>query len=310
MKKSFFGYSVQEVDETIDYLESHNIRLEKQVRQLSADLDEANAKLSEMADLSDIKKINAENEEKIKTLDEEIASLKNEISDLKSQNMSLTNELSQKSDVQEDSDSYAYDKVGSICRRAYEDMSNAKAEVRRSIEEFLESFWKEWHLHQERLHNLSSELKKQQEENRNYFLAKADNMLKIHEDLEKEHIRFASELDGDTGIETEIKTAISRVLNDLSKPDAKENARSERESDKDDFDDYAQQVGTNAILRAIEEAKQKKELPGQQFSADAESEYKIEEKSSSENITHDDGGDHSPVSFDSISSVNAFRDIV
>ena len=45
MKKAIWGYNIHEVDESIDYLETQNIKLEKQVRQLSEDLEKVRGEL-------------------------------------------------------------------------------------------------------------------------------------------------------------------------------------------------------------------------------------------------------------------------
>ena len=44
MKKSFWEYDPQEVDETVEYLEASNAKLEKQVRLLNSELEELRLK--------------------------------------------------------------------------------------------------------------------------------------------------------------------------------------------------------------------------------------------------------------------------
>jgi len=171
MKKAIWGYNIHEVDESIDYLETQNIKLEKQVRQLLEDLEKVRVELrlyEESANGED--GADGENEKITAELRSELDSLKiayersekerekseRELERSEKERKSLSAEVSRlNSKLAEEGT--VFSDVGNICRLAYEDMHNAKLRAKENVENFLKIFWGEWEEYQRRVCDLSGD---------------------------------------------------------------------------------------------------------------------------------------------------------
>ena len=136
MKKSFWGYNTQEVQEAIELLEIQNSRLEKQVKQLTAELEtvrlERDKAIAEKGGNTAATKEQEELKARCETLEKENRRLTED----KESAVRHAQELR----VQQDE----LGQVSDICRSAYADMAEAKRGVREKIDAFAESFLNQW----------------------------------------------------------------------------------------------------------------------------------------------------------------------
>lgn len=190
MKKAIWGYNIHEVDESIDYLEAQNIKLEKQVRQLSEDLEKARAETSLSVDSSDGEdKTGVENEKLIDGLRAELESVKLAYAQSEKERENLAGEIARR-DSKSAERGEMFSEVGNICRLAYEDMHNTKRKAKENIEEFLREFWNEWQRYQQQVCDLSEQIKRRQQESRNLFIESADQILHIYGSMKQNSQEF------------------------------------------------------------------------------------------------------------------------
>ncbi len=168
MKKTIWGYNIQEVDETVGYLETQNIKLERQVKQLSAELDKAKKELEEKGTAADASLISEKDgliaELRAKTEVAEAKSL-----ELVSQNEALNKKISELTAEAAAKD--PFENIGSICRQVYTDIHNSKQRAKESIEDFLSEFWEEWKRYEAQLTDLSDKLAAKQQKSRESFIS-------------------------------------------------------------------------------------------------------------------------------------------
>lgn len=226
MKKAIWGYNIHEVDESVDYLETQNIKLEKQVRQLSEDLEKVRGELrlyeesAKGADGAD-----GENEEITAELRAELDSLKlayeqsekerekseRERERSEKERKSLSEEVSRLNSKLAEQGAVFAD-VGNICRLAYEDMHNSKRRAKESVENFLKIFWGEWEEYQRRVCDLSAEIKRRQQESRNFFIESADKILQVYGSMNQNNREFENGLSEITDVKNSMQAKLEELL--------------------------------------------------------------------------------------------------
>lgn len=137
MKKSFWGYNIQEVDENIQYLESVNETLSKKVSKLTTELDEYKDKLESaewnMPAFDDIGTA-SDNSADVHKLMETIDMLTEENNSLKQQNVSLHSRNTElESEVAELREASA---VGS---NGFADIQGARATVNEQLHDYVQA---------------------------------------------------------------------------------------------------------------------------------------------------------------------------
>ena len=130
MKKSLWGYNVQEVDETMEYFEANQAKLNKKVKQLTEEMDSVRKELD--GKNQTIEEQAQAHAQELQVAADEKASLEAKIKEL----AAVVAEYDQTKDE--------LDRVGEICKSAYEDMNQTKKSLRVSLTDFLEEFWKRW----------------------------------------------------------------------------------------------------------------------------------------------------------------------
>ena len=237
MKKAIWGYNIHEVDESIDYLETQNIKLEKQVRQLSEDLEKVRGELrlyEESANGAD--GADGENEKITAELRSELDSLKiayerseterekseRELERSEKERKSLSAEVSRlNSKLAEEGT--VFSDVGNICRLAYEDMHNAKLRAKENVENFLKIFWGEWEEYQRRVCDLSAEIKRRQQESRNFFIESADKILHVYGSMNQNNREFENGLseiiDVKDSLQAKLEEFLARLEEDVRDDD-------------------------------------------------------------------------------------------
>ena len=237
MKKAIWGYNIHEVDESIDYLETQNIKLEKQVRQLSEDLEKVRGELrlyeesangaggadgenekitAELRSELDSLKIAYERSEKEREKSErELERSEKERNSLSAEVSRLNSKLAEEGTVFSD--------VGNICRLAYEDMHNAKLRAKENVENFLKIFWGEWEEYQRRVCDLSAEIKRRQQESRNFFIESADKILHVYGSMNQNNREFENGLseiiDVKDSLQAKLKEFLARLEEDVRDDD-------------------------------------------------------------------------------------------
>ncbi len=237
MKKAIWGYNIHEVDESIDYLETQNIKLEKQVRQLLEDLEKVRVELrlyEESANGED--GADGENEKITAELRSELDSLKiayersekerekseRELERSEKERKSLSAEVSRlNSKLAEEGT--VFSDVGNICRLAYEDMHNAKLRAKENVENFLKIFWGEWEEYQRRVCDLSAEIKRRQQESRNFFIESADKILHVYGSMNQNNREFENGLseiiDVKDSLQAKLEEFLARLEEDVRDDD-------------------------------------------------------------------------------------------
>ena len=250
MKKSFMGYNPQEVDETIEYLEATNAKLEKQVKQLNAELSELQAKQKEAA--------SEERDDQEKTrmqeqLESQCAAFRAENEQLKATVASLSAQMEASAAAQDE-----FKQVSEICRVAYQDMFEAKAKAKQQIQTFTEDFLTKWADYHQRVMCLSGELRKTQEESRDAFLNAADEILSKYTAIAEEGADLQTHMDEMELAETDIREQVRGILESLEDVEAASDLAAVESSQpvKEESPRYA-------VLRALRERDKSKEArPG------------------------------------------------
>lgn len=215
MKKSLWGYNTREVDESIDSLESRNIQLERQVKQLTAELEKARTELEvSIESPSNTVAVDLQNETVINDLRAELDSVHEKNAQLKLANEKLLAEIAKKN-AEVSEQTAAFSEVGNICRLAYEDMHNMKQKTRENLESFLQNFWNEWQKYQQQVLSLSEEIKLQQEESRKSFIASADYILQSYGSMEQKNRQFADNVSEISNTEEKLHADLVAILAEL-----------------------------------------------------------------------------------------------
>lgn len=263
MKKTFWGYSVHEVDENIEYLESQNVKLEKLVKQLTAELEKVKSELESASAVSESDSDNA----LIAQKDSVIAKNTQKITELTEENEKLKTALSTAAAVKDGSgvrsaSSASFDDIGNMFKTAYADMHLTKQKAKEYIAEFLDSFWKEWNSYEKQLAALSESLKAKQQESRNSFISYADFILQSYGDIENSNSELESNISDMLGQKFKIEKHLNSLLDELDKNlDEDVNPsdtyqQSVDEQDDSSADDETQYSILNAIKARVEDKEE------------------------------------------------------
>lgn len=220
MKKSFWGYSIQEVDDNISYLESQNIKLERQVKQLSSELEKAKNELQNIqldADGSSEQTGSVEKDRLIAELEQKLTESEKKNQELVSSAEELKAKINELSSANLMQESVAYDEVGKICQIAYADMHITKQKTKEHIELFLQQFWKQWSAYEKQLAALSEQVKARQQESRDSFISYADYILQAFGDMENSNRELDNNLSEIIGKKSKIEDSLNSLLSELDK---------------------------------------------------------------------------------------------
>ena len=102
--------------------------------------------------------------------------------------------------------------VGNICRLAYEDMHNAKLRAKENVENFLKIFWGEWEEYQRRVCDLSAEIKRRQQESRNFFIESADKILHVYGSMNQNNREFENGLSEIIDVKDSLQAKLEEFL--------------------------------------------------------------------------------------------------
>lgn len=241
MKKSFWGYDPQEVDETVEYLEVSNAKLEKQIRQLNSELEELRLKgesavHEQSAEVQDLQK-NGQLEERCVQLEAENEKLK---ADIKALSMRGTGESSRGE----------LEQASEICRAAYQDMAQARQKAKEKLEEFTCGFLDKWNDYQQKISTLTDEVQKTQEESREAFLIAADGILEKYSLIGRESETLQGCMGGLEEAQNDIRSQIDELLAtmDAGEPEPSDVPEAPYEQPQEEEQRYA-------VLRALHERK-------------------------------------------------------
>lgn len=274
MKKSLWGYNIQEVDESICYFESQTIKLERQVKQLTAELNKAKTELEEASILpTDV--LNAEQDGTVAELREKLAQVENANKELTAQNAELTqriNEVSEKASANE-----PFESIGNICKLAYSDIHTSKQKAKESLESFLNDFWLEWKTYEKRLAELSALLDAKRNESRESFISYADYVLKVYGDMESTHNDFDGQISeiakSKSKIENSLYTLLSELDKDFDTEDNSSNTVLEQQESPVKAETDPESENKSLIIEAIKKLNERKTADEPQM-IHGESEFK------------------------------------
>lgn len=277
MKKTLWGYSIQEVDETVGYLETQTVKLERQVKQLSEELDKTKKEL-ETANTSPEFLQDAENEDLIAELRQKLEKEENQNRELVMQNDALSNQLNSLSAEVAEKD--PFEMIGSICKQAYTDIHTSKQKSKECIESFLKEFWCEWKNYEVQLAELSEKLALKQHKSRESFISYADYILKVYGDIEESNSKFEKQFSEVVKSRSKIECSLNSILSELDK-DIEINDVSENKTEdqfEEEIEKEMQEKSQISILGAIQKLNENKEkVELQQANTEQKTENKSEE---------------------------------
>lgn len=220
MKKTFWGYSIQEVDDNIGYLETQNIKLERQVKQLATELQKAKEDLENAALNADHVTESADAAEKdrlIAELQQKLTESNRENQELTAQSEVLKSKIAELSAVNASREPITFDDIGDICKTAYTDMHVTKQKTKEHIQAFLEQFWQEWNTYEKQLLELSEQVKSQQQESKYSFISYADYILQVYGDMENSNRTLDHNLSEILNKKAKIEEGLTALLTELDK---------------------------------------------------------------------------------------------
>lgn len=112
------------------------------------------------------------------------------------------------------------EQVSEICRLAYNDMSEAKKNVRRRLEEYVEDFLCEWRTGQEKVNRLMQDIDGVRDQAKESFIAAADEILTRFGELETDSLTMREKLENTEETETEMRGRFEQMLKALAEGEA------------------------------------------------------------------------------------------
>lgn len=257
MKKTLWGYNIQEVDETISYLETQNVKLERQVKQLSTELDNVKKELEEASAVSEISQ-NTEKDDLIAELRQKLETEENQNRELTLQNETLSNQINEISAEAAAKD--PFEKIGVICKQAYTDIHTSKQKAKESLEGFLKEFWDEWKNYEIQLTELSDKLAVKQQKSRESFISYADYILKVYGDIEDSNNSFETQFSEIVKSKSKIECSLNAILAELDKDvEMEDNLEMETENHfEQDVEKDVEDEPKSSILSAIQKLNESK----------------------------------------------------
>lgn len=243
MKKGLWGYSVDEVNESLEFLEEQNAALTQKVNKLTAELEQARQET-----VPDDKAREFPSEDTVK-LTEQIETLENENRQWKARAEELESRLAQQQAGADD-----LEQVSAICRKAYADMAEVKQSMRSRMQEVMESFLSQWTESRDKMDQMFREMADTRAAVKDSFIAAADTILTRFESLDDD-TRLLEEQLADMD---ETKNAVRREWEDLLRPLGDEVPLSgEEQTALPEKMQPEEEDNRPAILRAIQDRKQK-----------------------------------------------------
>lgn len=179
MRKTLWGYHVEETDDMIDSLQSQIELLTARVTNLNTELAEKNARMNEAEPSRD-------NSGESEALRAECDRLKNENQQLKA---ALADQP--KDHTKEQSETA---RVGEICRRAYEDMEAMKQQTAEEMASYIQRFNAYTSETNQKLQQAMEGMQDAKAQAHEIFLLSAEAILENYEVIEQENNKFHQEL--------------------------------------------------------------------------------------------------------------------
>lgn len=244
MKKGIWGYSVQEVNESMEFLEEQNASLTLKVNKLTAELEQAQARLKEadkaQSEVPDFSEAQAR-------LSAQVERLEKENSEWKSRVEQAETRLAQRQDGVEE-----LEQVSAICRKAYADMSQVKQAMYQKMETVMAEFLAQWTDSRDKMDRMYREMADTRDTVKDSFITAADTILTRFDALEDDSRQLQEQLaQMDTA-----KDEVRRELEELLLP-LEETVSLPEETEETAKDVLPEDEDKPAILRAIRDRRQK-----------------------------------------------------
>ena len=152
MKKSLWGYNVQEVEDTLELMESQQAAQVQKNQHLESELKQLREKLAVLQQEKEAGRLFVGRAEDDPQVQARLEALTREKEEWKARAESLSARLTRPENGGD------MEQVSEICRLAYNDMSEAKKNVRRRLEEYVEDFLCEWRTGQEKVNRLMQDI--------------------------------------------------------------------------------------------------------------------------------------------------------
>lgn len=219
MKKTFWGYDVREVHETIEYLESQNDTLTAKLANLSTELAAKTEQLSaiesdplpiapigggstvEYTELSaKAEKLEAENKRLLK----EYKELLSERDKLKTEKERLNHEIAKsENELQQ---------VGAICKNAYADMASVKQQTSEEMRKYVEEFVSASENSNDKMRRIIDNIHMAKDSARDSFLTAVEEILTQFDVMVNEEFDLEGQLQKVDMIKSELEHTVNSLI--------------------------------------------------------------------------------------------------
>lgn len=247
MKKSLWGYNVQEVEDTLELMESQQAAQVQKNQHLESELKQLREKLAVLQQEKEAGRLFVGRAEDDPQVQARLEALTREKEEWKVRAESLSARLTQPENGGD------MEQVSEICRLAYNDMSEAKKNVRRRLEEYVEDFLCEWRTGQEKVDRLMQDIDGVRDQAKESFIAAADEILTRFGELETDSLTMREKLENTEETETEMRGRFEQVLKALAESEAAGTSAEEPAVVEEPAEEESGE--SSLILRAITERR-------------------------------------------------------
>lgn len=185
MKKSFFGYSIKDVNESFSRMLEQKQTLQDEIiscRQIIAELEERAASVTA-------------NTEELEQLRRDLEAIQAENAQLKQQVQELTQRsVLQVKQAQPAEQRDEIDMVSDICRRAYKDMNQLTKDTKNSLRDVSDKMMSQMQSYENQLAETMERLAASQKACKEYLVANMEEMLRIYSSIEENNNAAKEEL--------------------------------------------------------------------------------------------------------------------
>lgn len=243
MKKGIWGYSVQEVNESMDFLEEQNASLTRKVNKLTAELEQVQARLKEAGEAQS--EAPAFSEDHVR-LAAQIERLEKENKEWKARAEQAEARLAQRQDGADE-----LEQVSAICRKAYADMSQVKQAMHQKMETVMAEFLSQWTESRDKMDRMYREMSDTRDTVKDSFITAADAILTRFDALEDDTRLLQEQLAAMDAAKDEVRLELEELLLPL------EETAPLLEETEDPDKNALPEEDKPAILRAIRDRRQK-----------------------------------------------------
>ena len=243
MKKGLWGYSVQEVNESMEFLEEQNASLARKVNKLTAELEQVQARLKEAGEAQSEAPAFSEDHARLAA---QVERLEKKNKEWKSRAEQAEARLAPRQDGADE-----LEQVSTICRKAYADMSQVKQAMHQKMEAVMAEFLSQWTESRDKMDRMYREMSDTRDTVKDSFITAADTILTRFDALEDDTRLLQEQLAAMDAAKDEVRLELEELLLPL------EETAPLLEETVDPDKNALPEEDKPAILRAIRDRPQK-----------------------------------------------------